>query len=278
VSIRYLVLAALSVSSLFAVPAYVQSKSVASASVTSNAVTLTSSTTAHNTLIAFVRMSVATSTATITGSTGETWTLIVNQQQVSNGHAIAAYYAKDIPGGSDTVTATYNASNAHAFLAVYEVSGLSTTAPLDVYTSVSSGATTSTAASVGPTSTTTTASEFVFAGFGQPSTTTDTPSAGSGYTLGEKDTTNTADSATEYKVVSSTGTQTAVMNYSTGIEYSGIIATFAAAVPASTISLVQSDVNLTGNNANTSTPTSTPTVGNYLVMFCGQYDAAISLL
>jgi hypothetical protein len=66
------------------------------------------------------------------------------------------------------------------------------------------------------------------------------------------------------------------MNYSTGIEYSGIIATFAAAVPASTISLVQSDVNLTGNNANTSTPTSTPTVGNYLVMFCGQYDAALT--
>src|SRR6202022_2858729 len=87
----------------------------------------------------------------------------------------------------------------------------------------------------GPTPTTTSPNELVFAGFGFSSSYWQ--AAGSGFTLGQFDT-QTSPAANESMVVSSTGSYTATITLSSSPTWSGVVATFAAgAISVTTTSL-----------------------------------------
>src|SRR5262249_32897168 len=53
------------------------------------------------------------------------------QAQNADGSQIHIFYAKNIAGGPNTVTATFSSTNNHPWLAIYEFAGLNTTNPLE---------------------------------------------------------------------------------------------------------------------------------------------------
>jgi Putative Ig domain len=183
--------------------------------------------TAGNLIIAFVRMSTSTQTVTVTDSLGNVYTQAAAAVQIADGSQVHLFYARNILGGANTVTATFSASNNHPWLAVYEYRGLSTTAPLD---QTASGTGSGTAASTAPTPTTTSANELVFAGFGLPASYTGTQAAGTGFTIlnNVPNTGATALSvaATESKPATVVGAQTGTFNLGTVANWSAIVATF----------------------------------------------------
>ena len=149
-------------------------------------------------------MSTSTQTVTVTDSAGNTYTDAVSQAQTADGSQVHLFYAKNIAGGANTVTAHFSASNTHPWLAIYEYSGLSTTSPLDQKASAQGNSTTP---NTGATPITTSANELVFVGAGLPSTSTITVTGGSGYTLGQQNT-STSRASTETRLVSATGAYT----------------------------------------------------------------------
>jgi hypothetical protein len=88
----------------------------------------------------------------------------------------AIYYAKNIVGGSNTVTVTFNQAAPYVDVRILEYSGLDTSNPLDV---TAGAAGSGTAASSGA-ATTTSANELIF---GAGTTTNAFTAAGSGYTM-----------------------------------------------------------------------------------------------
>ncbi|HXN47740.1 MAG TPA: hypothetical protein VN893_13930, partial [Bryobacteraceae bacterium] len=112
-------------------PTLVQSNAALGTSVSSLPVSFSSSNTVGNLIVASVRIATTTQTVTIADALGNTYTSAVSQAQSTDGHQIFIFYAKNIKAGTNTVTATFSASNAHAWLAVYEYSGLGTTTALD---------------------------------------------------------------------------------------------------------------------------------------------------
>jgi len=173
-----------------------------------------------NLIIVFVR-SKESQTATLTDSAGNTYVQAVSQVQNSDGTQLRLYYARNILGGVNTVKATITTTSYHLWLAVYEYKGLSTTSPLD-QTSSAQGR--SAAPTTGATPTTTSANELIFAGFGFPSPTSASQSAGTGYTLLQRD--RTGAGATESKLVTSTGSYTATFNLGSSVNWSAVVATF----------------------------------------------------
>jgi hypothetical protein len=205
-------------------PARVQAASVEGSAVSSLSVAFPASNTAGNLIIAFVRASTTTQTITLSDTAKNTYSQAVTQAQTTDGHQIAIFYAANINGGANTVTATFSASNNHPFLAIYEYSGLSTTNPLDK-TAAAQG--TTAAASSGATATTTAANELVFAGLGLPSISTTTVTAGSSYTLEQQDTRSGGSrAATEDQTVSVTGAYTGNFTLSAADNWSAVVATF----------------------------------------------------
>lgn len=67
---------------------------------------------------------------THTDSLGNTWNEIGNIAEAGIPYRLFHAYAKNITGGADTVTATFNAANVNRGIYVCEISGLDTTAPL----------------------------------------------------------------------------------------------------------------------------------------------------
>jgi hypothetical protein len=149
----------------------------------------------------------------------------VNQAQSSDGHQLHLFYAKNIAAGGNTVTATFNGTNNHPYLAIYEYAGLSTTNPLD-QTAHAQGS--SAVADSGSTSSTSTSSELVFAATGMPASYTGAVTAGSGYALLQQDTTSER-AAAESALASSTGSVAGVFNLSSSTLWSAVVATFRAA-------------------------------------------------
>jgi subtilisin family serine protease len=202
----------------------VQSSAVQGSAVGSVSAAFTSVNTAGNLIVAFVRISTATQTVTVTDTAGNSYVKAVSQAQTTDGHQVYIFYAKNIGGKTNTVTATFSSTNNHPWLAIYEYSGLSTTSPLD-RTAAAQGS--STSPTCGATAATTAANELVFAGLGLVSNSTATVSPGTGYTLQQQDT-NTSRAANETAVVSSTGTQSASFTLSSATNYSCVVATFAS--------------------------------------------------
>jgi len=147
-------------------------------------------------------------TASISDTAGNTWTLATTTQ-VSNGALPVVYiwYAKNIKGGADTVSATWTSSGGgeEHELVVSEYSGVDTSNPLDQLNSVySTGGTSISTGNI----TTANANDLLYSFmYFTPVSGTVVPSVSTNWTLG-----NTQDSNTDiqmndaYRVVNSTGT------------------------------------------------------------------------
>jgi hypothetical protein len=114
-----------------------------------------SNTTAGDTIIVAIDGE-ASSISSVTDSLGNTYTKAVGITSPSN---LAIYYASDMTGGADTVTADFGSSTGFSTLYIQEVSGVAVSSPVDQTnsSSVSSG----TSLSSGNV-TTTQASELLF--------------------------------------------------------------------------------------------------------------------
>ena len=202
--------------------ALMQSNSLEGSHLSSLSVAFPSPNQAGNLIIAFVRMSSSSQTVTVKDTFGNAFTDAVTQVQSSDGHQVHLFYAKNVVGGSNTVTATFSSTNNHSWLAVYEYSGLSTTNPLD-QTAHAQGSGSS--ASSGTTPGTTSANELVFSAAGFPFNYSGTVSAGGGYTLQRQDTA-TSRAANETKLVTASGSFAGTFNLSSGTNWSAVVATF----------------------------------------------------
>jgi subtilisin family serine protease len=237
----------------------VQANAVQGSGVGSVSATFPVSNTAGNLIVVFVRMSTATQTVTLADTAGNTYVQAVTQLQSSDNHQSYMFYAKNISSAAgNTVTATFSSTNNHPWMAIYEFQGLSTTNPLN-QTASAQGA--SAAPSAGPTPTTTTTNELVFAAAGLASNYSGTLAAGSGYVLLENDPANSP-AATEVAVVTSTGSYTASFGLNSSPNWTAVIATFAAGGPVapvvSTASLPNATQNAAYNTALSATGGATP--------------------
>jgi len=204
----------------------VQSNAVEGSGVGSVSTAFLSNSTAGNLLIAFVRMSTTTQTVTVSDTRGNTYADAVLQPQSADGHQIHIFYAPNVRGGANTVTARFSASNNHPWLAVYEYSGLKA---LD-RTAHAQG--NNTAPTSGATAATTSANELVFVGLGLPSSYAGSVTAGSGFTLGVEDANlNGSRGATEQSIVASTGAYVGAFTLSGARNWSCAVATFSTVPP-----------------------------------------------
>jgi DNA-binding beta-propeller fold protein YncE len=202
----------------------VQSNAVEASSVSSISAAFPSANTAGNLIVAFVRMSTATQSVSVSDTAGNVYTDSVSQAQTVDGHQIHIFYAKGIGGGSNTVTATFSGANNHPWLAVYEYSGLSTTNPLDQTASAEGNSTTP---SSGATAVTTSGNELIFAGAGLVANFTGTAGAGGGFAVQQQDN-GTSRAINEVASVSSIGSFSATFNVNPTTNWSAVIATFRA--------------------------------------------------
>jgi len=125
-------------------------------------------------------------------------------------------------GGANTVTATFSGTSNHPWLNINEYAGLSTTSPLDQMAANQGNNATPNS---GTTGTTTSANELVFAAFGFPASYTGTQAAGSGFAMVQNDTA-TSPAATESRLATATGVQTATFTLGSGANWSAVVATF----------------------------------------------------
>ncbi len=209
----------------------VQANAVQGSGVGSVSAAFPVSNTAGNLILAFVRMSSSLQTVTLSDSAGNTYIQAAAQVQNADGSQVHLFYAKNILGAAaNTVTATFSSTNNHPFLAIDEFKGLSTTNPLDqTATAQGNGSTPSS----GATPTTTSANELVFGAMGLASTYSGSQTAGSGFTMLENDTASSP-AATEFMLVTSTGSYTASFTLSSNPNWTGLVATFATAGPVVT--------------------------------------------
>ena len=205
----------------------VQSTAVEGSSLGSLSVRFPSANTAGNLIIAFVRMSTTWEMVNVRDTAGNMYIDAVSQGQTADGHQIHIFYAKNIVGGSNTVTATFSSTNNHPWIAVYEYSGLSTTNPLD-QTAHTQGSSNSPFSGL---ITTTADNELEFAATGLPASYTGTVAPGGGYTLMHQDT-GTSRAATETDVLTHAANDYAGRFFlSSNTNWTIAVATFVAAGP-----------------------------------------------
>ena len=196
-----------------------------------------------NLIIAVVRMSTTWQTVNVNDSAGNVYVDAVTQAQSTDGHQLHLFYAKNISGGANIVTATFSSTNNHPWLAIYEYTGLSATNPLD-QTAHAQGS--SAAVDTGMTSATSSVSELVFAATGLPASYSGTVNAGSGYMLQQQDT-GSSRAATEAAIVNSSGSFDGIFNLNAAPNWSAVVATFKAAgssgggTPPPPLTLMQSN-------------------------------------
>ncbi|HKS96222.1 MAG TPA: IPT/TIG domain-containing protein [Terriglobia bacterium] len=139
------------------------------------------------------------SVSSIIDTLGNAYTLAVGPTTAS-GARQSIYYAKNIKGGSNTVTVTFNQAAVAVDLRVLEYKGLSQTSPLDVTAAAVGSSTTASSGSA----TTTSANELIFAA---DTIATGTPGPGAGFTT--RIITSPDSDIAEDKIVSSTGSYSA---------------------------------------------------------------------
>jgi hypothetical protein len=114
--------------------------------------------TAGNLNIVAVGWNDTTSTVnTVTDTRGNTYTLALGPTS-GTGVRQSIYYARNIAGGSNTVTVTFNQAATFVDVRIFEYSGLDTTNPLDVTAGAAGTGTSANSGSV----TTTAANELIF--------------------------------------------------------------------------------------------------------------------
>lgn len=170
-------------------------------------------------IIAFVRMSTTTEAVSVSDTNGNIYNHAVSQAQTADGHQAHIFYAVNVAGGANTVTAAFSDTNNHPWLAVYEYSGVSA---LDATASAQGwGA----SPASGPTATTSSPTELVFAATGLPASYTGTVTAGAGFTF-EQQNTATSRAANEQESVTTAGSFTGAFQLSTSANWTAVVATF----------------------------------------------------
>jgi hypothetical protein len=143
---------------------FVQVKSTTQTSGTTVAIAYPAAQTAGNLNVVAVMWGDTTSTvSSVTDSKGNSYALAVGPTKAT-GLTSAIYYAKNIAGGSNTVTVKFNQSAGYPNVNVLEYSGLDTANPLDVSAAATGSGTTANSGSA----TTTSANELIV-GAGNPS-------------------------------------------------------------------------------------------------------------
>jgi hypothetical protein len=165
--------------------------------------------------------------SSVTDARGNTYQLAVGPTRnpvVGGGYYAnqSIYYAKNIAGGSNSVTVTFSGAAAYPDIRILEYSGLDPTNPLDVVNAASGSGTTN---SSGPI-TTTSASELLVAA---NTVTSSTTGPGSGFT--ERILTSPDGDIAEDRIVSSTGSYTATTPLVSGSWVMQIVAFRAAGSP-----------------------------------------------
>lgn len=221
---------------------------VSSAS-SSTTFTIASDLSSGNTAILSYAAASALTTASVTDSRGNTWTIDAGPFVQGTNFLFVASTRMDVGTllAGDTVTVTLGAtpSGAARLYRIEEFYGLATSSYVDQVVNNGVG-TTSTTGTVGPTSTTSQNDELVFVAFNSANFITG-GSPGTGYTSTPtfSNAINVADYhslSTEYKIISSTGTQTAGVNFDTTgpsggpTSYEGIIVTYKGATTSTSIS------------------------------------------
>jgi chitodextrinase len=206
-------------------PAFVQEKDKQIDSGNNNSVALSKPTAAGNLIVVYLIWD-STGSATVSDSLGNHFASATAVARWSNGRYRAQiFYAANVRGGADTVTATFaTAVKSFGLVYVHEYSGISQTAPVDVTASTSgtSGALNSGAV------TTTNASELLFAGGVSANVVT---AAGAGYTPRSTFQGN----MTEDRIVSATGSYAATASNSGGAWAMQLVA-FRGAAAGTTVS------------------------------------------
>ena len=153
---------------------YVQGKSTTQTTGTSVAIGYPVAQTAGNLNLVAVMWGDTTSTvSSVTDSKGNSYALAVGPTKAT-GLTSAIYYAKNIVGGSNTVTVKFNQSAGYPNVNVLEYSGLDTANPLDV-----SAAATGTGTTANSGTATTTSAKELIVGAGNP--TSGFTAAGNGF-------------------------------------------------------------------------------------------------
>ena len=185
---------------------YVQGKSTMQTSGTSVAIAYPAAQTAGDLNLVAVMWGDTTSTvSSVTDSRGNSYALAVGPTKAT-GLSSAIYYARNIAGGSNTVTVKFNQSAAYPNVNVLEYSGLDTVNPLDVSASATGSGTTANSG----TATTRSANELIV-GAGNPSS--GFTGAGSGFS---SRLINGYGGISEDRVVSSTGSYNATATLTSG--------------------------------------------------------------
>ena len=142
-----------------ATPTFVQARANEINAGTTNPLAFSSANAAGNLIVAYVVWN-NVGTATVTDTRGNAYSAVAPPTRWNNNAwSSQLFYAKNIAGGANTVTATFGtAINYFGILYIHEYSGLDTVSPLDVTTS----AVGTTSAMSSGTATTTTAGELIF--------------------------------------------------------------------------------------------------------------------
>jgi hypothetical protein len=200
----------------------VQHKSTKVLTSASTALAFTSNVTAGNLLIAVVASFGTTTQSTPTDSQSNAYTRRAQENPGTGDEIVSIYSAVAGSTGANTVTAAISPADT-IHLHIYEANSVDT---FDQPGTNAQASTTAGTVSTG--SATTNANELVLAAFAQGNAQS-TWTFGTGYTAGETTAATSNDCCfTEYKVVSTTGTQTATATASVSAPISGAIATFYA--------------------------------------------------
>ena len=200
----------------------VQSTAVQGSAVSSVSASFASNNRGGDLIIAVVRMSTTTQSATVSDTAGNSYFQAAHVTQTSDGHQLFIFYAKSVAGLANRVTATFSGTNNHPWLAIFEYGGLNTQNPFDQAAGAQGAGS---VADSGPTNTTAASTELVFAATGLPASYTGAALAGSGFALAQQDT-STSRAATETAITGSTGRFDGVFNLSPGTNWTAAVATF----------------------------------------------------
>jgi hypothetical protein len=209
-----------------AAPVLIQSNAAGGAGVGSLSVGFPSNNSNGNLIIVFVRMSTTYESVAVSDTAGNNYAAAVSQAQNADGHQVFLFYAANINGGANSVTATFSSSNNHPWLSIYEYSGLSQINPL-VQAVHAQG---SDASPLAGFISTTDPSALAFVGSGFPATlfSMGTVTSGPGFTMLQQDTAQER-GATEAEILPGPGQYQAGFTLSSATNWTAVAAVFQTA-------------------------------------------------
>lgn len=202
---------------------YVQSTN-ATGSGSSVAESFISNTTAGNLIVVVVTWVSTSATASVSDSQGNSYAVAVGPV-VGTRSTSQIFYAENIAGGPNTITATFSGSQ-NSQIGIHEYAGLALSGALDVTSSNTGSSTLCDSGAL-----TTTQSDALIFGSCSAETNPGTRTAGALFTERE----NATKILTEDRIVSTTGSYSADVSFTNFINWIGIVAAFRAEAPAGNV-------------------------------------------